>query len=192
VDAVSGEVVWKYETESYINGTPAVADGKVAFGGCDARVYVISAQDGKKLNEIDAGSYIAGSAAFDGVRVYLGHYGNEFICADTNTTEILWRREGGDPFFSTPAVSGIAVNPAWGWEDDAFGSAPPPGDLTGPAGRSDCEVNLLDLSVLQTQYLDDSLVNPSADFSGPANTPDGTVNLYDFAWFAVRYLDSSL
>ena len=49
---------------------------------------------------------------------------------------------------------GIAVNPAWGWEDDAFGSAPPPGDLIGPAGRPDCEVNLLDLSIVQTQYLE--------------------------------------
>ncbi len=87
---------------------------------------------------------------------------------------------------------GIAIDPAWGWEDDPFGAIPPDGDIAGPSGRPDCIVDILDLRALAEQFLDDTLVNPSADFTGPTDTPDGIVNLNDFAWFAGHYLESSI
>ena len=54
VNAATGKLVWAYESSNYINGSPAVADGKTAFGGCDAMLHVISLADGKEIKEVDA------------------------------------------------------------------------------------------------------------------------------------------
>ncbi|MCX5637702.1 MAG: PQQ-like beta-propeller repeat protein, partial [Planctomycetota bacterium] len=86
-------------------GSPAVSDGKVVFGGCDARIHVVSSADGKMLTQIDTGSYIAGSAALVEGRVYVGNYDNVFICADIAAGAVVWKYTGETaPIFSSPAV----------------------------------------------------------------------------------------
>src|SRR5262245_33063162 len=49
MDAASGKAVWTYESGNYINGSPAVADGQTAFGGCDALLHVISLANGQQV-----------------------------------------------------------------------------------------------------------------------------------------------
>ncbi len=106
VDAATGKGVWTYSTGNYVNGAPAVADGKATFGGCDAIIHVVAIADGRKLAAIETGSYIAASAAMAGSRVFVGNYGGDFLCADVATGKIVWRRPGadGDPFFASPAI----------------------------------------------------------------------------------------
>lgn len=106
VDSVTGKAAWTYQTTNFINGTPAVAKGRIAFGGCDASVHVVSAADGSKLASVDVGSYIAGSAALVGDRAYVGHYGGELVCVDILQGQVAWRYStNGKPVFSTPAVN---------------------------------------------------------------------------------------
>jgi len=64
VDLATGQAVWTYETDNYVNGSPAVDGGRCVFGGCDALIHVVSLRDGAELAQIDSGSYIAASAAF--------------------------------------------------------------------------------------------------------------------------------
>jgi outer membrane protein assembly factor BamB len=110
VDSATGKAVWTYETGSYVNGSPAVGEGKVIFGGCDAMIHVVSVADGKMLTQIDTGSYIAGSAAIVGGRVYVGNYDNVLLCGDIASSKVLWKYTGGtSPIFSSPAVSEGAV-----------------------------------------------------------------------------------
>ncbi len=105
-DAKSGKTNWTFETGNYINGSPAVAEGKTIFGGCDALLHVISLKDGQKIKEIEAGAYIAGSGAFEKDRFYIGHYDNEFICADIAEGKIAWRyKDRAFPYFSSPALT---------------------------------------------------------------------------------------
>ena len=92
VDAATGKSNWVYESSNYINGSPAVADGKTIFGGCDAILHVISLADGKELKQIEAGAYIAASVAVQNGRAYFGHFDNEFLCVDLNNSP-----EGGVP-----------------------------------------------------------------------------------------------
>ena len=75
----TGQLVWAFETGNYVNGSPAVDDGKCVFGGCDALIHVVSVADGAKVAEIDSGSYIAASAAFLDGQVYVGNYENVFL-----------------------------------------------------------------------------------------------------------------
>src|ERR1043166_4827626 len=73
VDAEPGKSNWVFETGNYINGSPAVAGGVTAFGGCDAILHVVSLDKGEKIKEVDAGAYIAASVALDNNRAYFGH-----------------------------------------------------------------------------------------------------------------------
>jgi len=102
-----GEAVWEYATENFINGTPAVLGGRVVFAGCDAKLHVLSAQDGTVLAEVELGSYVAASAALDGDRAYVGDYGGKLVAVDLRLQEILWEysdEADAAPFFSSPAV----------------------------------------------------------------------------------------
>jgi len=119
VDSANGKVIWTYETDSYINGSPAIdkfeirnskfeipaKGGLAVFGGCDAMIHVISLADGSKATQIDTGSFIAASAALFEGRVYVGNYDGVFISADIASGKIVWKYTGGDaPFFSSAAV----------------------------------------------------------------------------------------
>ncbi len=105
-DAQTGKTNWTFETGNYINGAPAVADGKTVFGGCDALLHVISLKDGQKVKEVEAGAYIAGSGAYEANRFYVGHYENEFLCADLEKGEITWKfKDRAFPYFSSPALT---------------------------------------------------------------------------------------
>jgi eukaryotic-like serine/threonine-protein kinase len=109
-DATTGKTNWTFETGNYINGSPAVADGKTVFGGCDALLHVINLADGKKIKEVEAGAYIAGSGAFEKGNFYIGHYENEFLCADLNVGKIAWKfKDKNFPYFSSPALTAERV-----------------------------------------------------------------------------------
>ena len=110
VDATTGKTNWFYETGNYINGSPAVADDKTVFGGCDALLHVINLKDGSKIKEVEAGAYIAGSGAFEKGKFYIGHYENEFLCADLNAGKIDWKfKERNFPYYSSPALTSDRV-----------------------------------------------------------------------------------
>ena len=110
LDLISGKPVWTYETGNYINGTPAVANGQTAFGGCDEVLHVVSLSDGTKIKEMPAGAYVAASVAMIGDRAYYGHYDNEFVCADLKAGEMAWKFHDRDfPYMSSPAVTSDRV-----------------------------------------------------------------------------------
>ena len=57
---------------------------------------------------MEAGSYIAGSAALVDNKAYIGHYGEKLICVDLLAKKILWEygdEKKGGAFFSSPAVN---------------------------------------------------------------------------------------
>jgi outer membrane protein assembly factor BamB len=105
VDAETGKGRWKYETENYINGTPAIDGRQTIFGGCDGVVHVVDLDSGLADHAILIESYMAGSAAVENKIAYIGHYGNQFIAVDLKTEKILWKYHFRDfPFFSSAAV----------------------------------------------------------------------------------------
>jgi outer membrane protein assembly factor BamB len=65
---------------------------------------VVDAGSGSELKSIALGSYMPGSAAVAGERLFAGDFGNDFICADMDTGKIVWKAAGeGAPVFSSPA-----------------------------------------------------------------------------------------
>lgn len=106
--ASDGAERWRYSTGNFVNGTPAVLGERIVFGGCDAVLHVVNAKDGTALAQIELGNdaHVAGSVALAGERVYLGHYGNAFVCVDLGTKQERWSlTDPKQPFFSSPALA---------------------------------------------------------------------------------------
>lgn len=102
-----GKKLWSYETDNFVNGSPAIHNGEVVFGGCDAGLHLVDGESGARITKIDLGSgcQVAGSVALLDDKAYFGHYGNEFLRVDLDNGEVDWRypsrREG---FCSSPAL----------------------------------------------------------------------------------------
>tara|TARA_R110002072_G_scaffold4174_2_gene29460 strand:- start:48577 stop:50664 length:2088 start_codon:yes stop_codon:yes gene_type:complete len=104
----TGNKLWDYETDNYVNGTPAIHNGEIVFGGCDAGLHLVNVETGKRVSKIDLGSgcQVAGSVALFEDKAYFGHYGNEFLRVDLNSGDIDWRYASKrDGFVSSPAVN---------------------------------------------------------------------------------------
>jgi outer membrane protein assembly factor BamB len=103
----SGNLLWKYKTEYFLNGAAACDGENLIFGGCDAIVHVVSAKDGRGVARIELSdkAHVAGSAALADRRAYLGHYQNQFLCVDLAAREIVWRFEMEAPCFASPALA---------------------------------------------------------------------------------------
>lgn len=100
-----GVLLWKYETDSYINGTPAVFDGQAAVGGCDAFLHLVPLNDPNGVRRVDTGSYVPSSpAVLDGM-AYVGNFEGKLLAIDTAKAQVAWTYENKDAsFFAVPAV----------------------------------------------------------------------------------------
>ncbi|MCB1236488.1 MAG: PQQ-binding-like beta-propeller repeat protein [Verrucomicrobiae bacterium] len=107
IRAVSGEVIWKHETENYIMATPSIEASlpAVIFGGCDGFVHFVSARDGASVHKIEAGQYVPNSAAVrDGI-AYIAHYGGEVMAVEVASGETVWKTATGVEYHASPAVT---------------------------------------------------------------------------------------
>ena len=106
-----GSLVWEYATGNYINGTPAIVDGRLTvFGGCDAILHTIDLASGEVVGEVTTEAYITNSVATEGRRMFCGNYANQVVAAEVGRDEPLWVYSDRDfPFFSAPALGHGAV-----------------------------------------------------------------------------------
>lgn len=104
--AEDGSIVWIYETKDFINGTPAVIDGRlIAFGGCDQVIHILSLADGKLVNKIATDAQITNSVATIGTTIYSGNHANQLVAAEADAEKLTWIYQANEfPFFTSPAV----------------------------------------------------------------------------------------
>jgi len=102
-----GSEVWIYQTDNYINGSPAMLDDqRVIFGGCDALLHVLNVADGTAEERYETTAYIPSSVAVYQKIGYCGNYANEVIAFDYFEDGHLWTyADKSFPFFSSPAVN---------------------------------------------------------------------------------------
>lgn len=111
LNAEDGTIVWTYKTDDFINGTPAIIDGRfVAFGGCDKVIHILDLANGELVNEVVTDSQITNSVATSGTTIYCGNHANQVIAAEAQGDALTWVYQGGDfPFFTAPAVDDLHV-----------------------------------------------------------------------------------
>ena len=111
LDATSGALKWKYDHKiSWINSSPAVADGVVYDGSSDRQfVQALDAATGRELWRTDLGSIVWSSPAIAGDQL--------FVCEGAGRLHILDRRSGKElavfrtasQIFGSPVVDGDLV-----------------------------------------------------------------------------------
>ena len=89
VDANTGELNWKYETDNFINGAAAINDGIGIFGGCDGFLHLVNTSNGNIYDTIDIGTYIASSAAIENGDAFFGNYDGVFFRLDISNKKII-------------------------------------------------------------------------------------------------------
>lgn len=110
--AADGSEVWSYQTDDYINGTPAVMDdGRlVAFGGCDKVIHVLNLADGTLVNEVVTDAQIINSVATAGSTIYSANHANQLVATEAHAPALTWIYKSTDfPFTTTPAVDATHV-----------------------------------------------------------------------------------
>jgi len=130
----SGEVVWEYQTGSWITSSPAVSlDGKTVYCGSDDHYfYAIDAADGYLRWRRYVSSWIHSSPAVgpDGT-VYIGSGSpDNRIYAFSPKGDLLWSRSVGTWVHSSPAI-GVFGDVYCGTYYQAAGEAEPTGKLYG-------------------------------------------------------------
>jgi hypothetical protein len=115
LDAVTGALVWRHETGSDVDSSPAVSGGVVYVGSGDGYVYAINATNGALLWRCPIGFNVTSSPAVSRGVVYVGSAGpyanyNYYVYALNATNgAIVWRYQTGDIIESSPAVVGGVV-----------------------------------------------------------------------------------
>lgn len=111
VDAATGEGVWAVETENYVNGTPAVFEDVVVFGGCDGVLHVVDAESGDTRRDVPLGKdvYVASSVAVDLGTAYVAHVDNACVAVGIRSGQVEWTFEAEDGYFSSPALAADRV-----------------------------------------------------------------------------------
>ena len=107
-----GQLLWQYETGSYINSVPCVLSNLVIVGGCDNKVHIVNADTGVAQEPIEVDSYIAGSPVAEDSSIYLGHYGNRALKIDLALRSIQWDfrpHTRSSPFHASPSLLGKHV-----------------------------------------------------------------------------------
>lgn len=112
VDLASGKRVLTSQPTNRCDGAAAVGENVIAYGNCDAALYLLSAGDlqvRRKIELLPDGQVFAG-VALAGGRIYAGDRSGRIYGADLATGRILWvNEEGRGDISSTPAVAGGRV-----------------------------------------------------------------------------------
>jgi outer membrane protein assembly factor BamB len=103
------EILWRFDTPSAIEGTAAIADGVVFFGGQDEHVYAVGLADGKRKWKYKAAAPMkVGAACSDGL-VYVGDEDGKFHCIDAKTGEKRWLFDTDSEITSAASFDGQRV-----------------------------------------------------------------------------------
>ena len=108
LDADSGKLVWKYQSQDQIRCFPTVVDNLGFVAGCDGHLHVIDLRQGKAVGTVKIDSPTGCSPAVMDGTVFVGTEGHAFLAIDPRQAKILWRYEAaehGAAFRSSAAVT---------------------------------------------------------------------------------------
>ncbi|MDQ7052154.1 MAG: PQQ-like beta-propeller repeat protein [candidate division KSB1 bacterium] len=90
LNARSGALLWKYDTEGLVSSSPAIVDGRVYIGSGHPGVFCLNADNGALIWKFTtAKSVVASPLVADGL-VFFGDYDGWFYALDLNG-ELVWK-----------------------------------------------------------------------------------------------------
>jgi outer membrane protein assembly factor BamB len=105
----TNQTLWSHTTGSYVESSPAVADGVVFVGSDDWKVYALNASTGALVWNYTTGGYVYSSPAVAGGVVYVGSLDDRVYALNASTGALIWNYKTGSSVASSPAVAGGTV-----------------------------------------------------------------------------------
>ena len=109
LDAESGNLRWRSETEGSIASTPCVSGETVFIGNLAGKVWAFDAASGAVRWKASAGSSIYASPSVAHGLVYVGTTDGKLVALHGGTGETAWATDLGSVINSAPAVSGSVL-----------------------------------------------------------------------------------
>ncbi|MCC5850412.1 MAG: PQQ-binding-like beta-propeller repeat protein, partial [Verrucomicrobia bacterium] len=109
-DESDPKVIWMFQVNSHIEGTPSIDNGRVFINAGDDGVYGLDLETGEKLWHLpgedfnDVETSILAHEGMVYVGLGFGRYGQAVIQVDGATGEVLHRIETPYPVFSPPSI----------------------------------------------------------------------------------------
>jgi hypothetical protein len=76
----TNSILWSYNIDSFVDGSPVVADEKVYIGAGDGAIYCLDASTGSLIWSYMTGWLVLSSPAVANGRVYIGSYDESVYC----------------------------------------------------------------------------------------------------------------
>jgi outer membrane protein assembly factor BamB len=108
LNAGTGEVAWRFDTELPLGNSPTVSAGVVYFGGYDRKLHALNVQTGSQLWEYAGAQagYDTNPLVIDG-KVILGNRDGGLYAIGANGTpdqgQLVWKFQAGGPIHLSPA-----------------------------------------------------------------------------------------
>lgn len=111
LDADTGERLWRFDHEiSWVNSSPAVAQGLVLAGSSDAQFFhAVDAESGEERWRIDTAGLVWTSPAVVGQSVVLAEGLGRVRVLELQTGEPVWSAWTGGRLFGSPVIAGGTV-----------------------------------------------------------------------------------
>jgi outer membrane protein assembly factor BamB len=106
LDALSGEAVWRFQTEASFLHSPAYGRGLVVAGSTDGHLYAIDAQTGRPAWSLFLGhGGFSASPVIAEDKVFIGDRLGQLAAASLTSGRLLWKASFGVPIRQTAAFA---------------------------------------------------------------------------------------
>ena len=106
LDATTGSLVWKYQTEDMIWGTPTIFDGVCYVGSMDHNIYALDLENGIERWRYGATGAIVMAPVAVGDQLLFGALDHKFYALDRYDGSVDWIFPGNSNWFwASPAVA---------------------------------------------------------------------------------------
>jgi len=102
--AENREKIWAKSFRGAIETSPVIADDDIYIGDFSGSFLEVDLESGNMLRLYPAGSWIVGSAAFDGKTLYFGSRDSILYALDRESYSTIWEFNAGGDINCTPAI----------------------------------------------------------------------------------------
>src|SRR6266446_5082343 len=106
LNALNGELKWKFKTGDVVYSSPAVADGVVYIGSHDGYLYAVDEKTGDERWKFKTGNRVYSSPAVSNGIVYFGSADSYLYAIDASTGKLFWKFKAGSSVLSSPSIGG--------------------------------------------------------------------------------------
>jgi outer membrane protein assembly factor BamB len=111
LNAYTGELIWDYSSDDWVDAAPAVSSGTVYAAGRDGRLYALNRLTGEMLWWAQLGAPSVSSPLVLNGRVYVGcgAPSKKVRAFDAATGALLWEKQAAQPVDSAPSTDGAGI-----------------------------------------------------------------------------------